>query len=243
MKILVVGNGAMGKRVVEAINNDRETELIGVVSTIGENCFKNFEEVTAVPDVIIDFSHFSFLSEILKYANKNKVAVLIATTGHDDLQLKLIEQTTVPIILAANTSLGVNVMNKIVKDVTKRLPGYDIELVEKHHNMKLDSPSGTAKLLLRSINQSLEEERPLKYGRHGNQKRERNEIGVSVIRGGSIAGEHTVIYAGLDEVIEIKHEAFSKNLFATGAIHAAKFLVKQKPGRYTMEDVLFREDQ
>lgn len=243
MKILVVGYGAMGKKLAEAIKEDDFFELIGVVSPMQEEkfVFSSFELVTEAPDVIIDFSHYSMLEDILDYAKSVKASLLIATTGHSEYQLNLLDEYKdyIALIKTANTSLGINVMNKVLKEMTLALHNFDIEVIEKHHNKKLDSPSGTANLLLNTITDTLDDNYELKYGRYGNEKRDEKEIGVSVIRGGSIVGEHSVLYCGNDEVIEIKHEAFSKNLFVNGALYAAKFLGTRQNGLYTMEDVLF----
>ncbi len=243
MKIAVYGYGTMGKLVVEILKERKNIIFVGAVDekqTVDLSCYKNLNSLPEKPDVIIDFSHFSKLKEILDYAEKNEVALLVATTGHgEDDKIKL-EQASkkIPILVASNTSLGVNLLNELMKYIVPVLEEWDIELIEKHHNKKLDSPSGTAKTLLENISNALKEKREFKYGREGMEKREKKEIGVHSVRGGTIVGEHSVIFAGEDEVIEIKHEAHSKKIFANGAITGAMWLVSQNNGIYKMSDVL-----
>ncbi|MGL5123332.1 MAG: 4-hydroxy-tetrahydrodipicolinate reductase [Fusobacteriaceae bacterium] len=243
MKIAVYGYGTMGKLIVDILKEKKNIIFVGAVDekeTIYTQCYKNLNSLPEKPDVIIDFSHFSKLNEILEYANKNKVALLIATTGHSENdKLKLEEAGKKnPILVASNTSLGVNLLNELMKYIVPVLENWDIELIEKHHNKKLDSPSGTAKTLLENINNTLKEKKEYKYGREGMEKRETKEIGVHSVRGGTIVGEHSVIFAGEDEVIEIKHEAHSKKIFANGAITGAIWLANQDNGMYKMSDVL-----
>ena len=184
------------------------------------------------------------LEEILEIAEKKKVPLLIATTGHNREQNEKIKKISekIPIIKATNTSIGVNILNEITAYATKLLKGFDIEVIEKHHNRKIDAPSGTANTLVEIINKNLveeyEEEYKIVYGREGNNKRTGKEIGVHSIRAGNIVGEHTVIYSKNDEIIEIKHEALSRKIFADGAIKAILYLKNQKAGLYTMKDVL-----
>ncbi|MGL4393349.1 MAG: 4-hydroxy-tetrahydrodipicolinate reductase [Fusobacteriaceae bacterium] len=242
MKIAVFGYGAMGKIVADTINSRENLELVGTVDQIvGEAKFKKLEDMKEKPDVIIDFSHFSKLSEVIDYGLKENIAVFVATTGHSEEQLKYLESASkkIPILKATNTSLGVNLLNELMKYIVPVLQDWDIELIEKHHNKKIDSPSGTAKTLLEKINEALSEKRDYKYGRQGNSKREKKEIGVHAVRGGTIVGEHSVIFAGEDEIVELKHEAHSKKIFANGAVTGAIWLAQKKAGFYKMSDVLF----
>ena len=232
LNILVVGNGAMGKVVFSELTEAGHTGVVSRdMSDIKENNF----------DIIIDFSHIDNISKIEKFATENNIPVVIATTGFSDVQLDLIDSMSkkIPVLYSANYSLGVILMNKIVKQVTQVLSdSFDIEVIEKHHKHKLDSPSGTAKMLVSSIESALPEKYEHKYGREGFSRRKQKEIGIHSIRGGSFAGEHEIIFAGEDEVFSIKHEANSKKIFAQGAIFGAKWLVKQPKGRYNMENVL-----
>lgn len=245
MKIAVYGYGAMGRLLANEIMEKDGMELVACIEAVGDTSekyvFKSLEDVEENIDLIIDFSHYSNIDKIIDYAAKNNTAVVIATTGHSDEQIAKIKETSkvIPVLFASNTSLGINLLNEIMKKIVPILAeGFDIELIEKHHNKKLDSPSGTAKTLLETINSVLEEERNLVHGRFGLKKREKNEIGVHAVRGGTIVGEHSVIFAGTDEIIEIKHEAHSKKVFVTGALKAAEYLFGKEPGLYEMKDVL-----
>ena len=197
-------------------------------------------EVEELADVIIEFTHHSTIDDTLSYAIKTKTPIVIATTGFNDEELTKIKKASniVPIFHSSNMSLGVNVLVKLVKEAAKSLNGFDIEIIEKHHNKKLDAPSGTAVMIANGVKEVLPDSEYI-YGRHGrSDKRSSNEIGIHAIRGGTIVGEHTTIFAGHDEVVEIKHSAQSKDIFAKGAIAAAKFLVKQEAGYYNMNNML-----
>ncbi len=233
MKACVVGYGAMGKIISEMLGDD----LFLNVALECEN--KNFDNVKDKIDVIIDFSSPFNLDMICDYVSKTKTPVVFATTGYSKEQLDKINELSkiAPVLRSANFSLGVIVLNRLVKEVTPLLEGYDIEIIEAHHNKKVDAPSGTAKMLLKSAMDATGYD--AKMGRNGYCPREKNEIGVSAVRGGTIVGEHEVMYCGNDEVITLKHSAQSKKIFATGAIKAARWLKEQKPGFYDMEDVLF----
>ena len=218
MKACVVGYGAMGKIISEMLGDD----LFLNVALECEN--KNFDNVKDKIDVIIDFSSPFNLDMICDYVSKTKTPVVFATTGYSKEQLDKINELSkiAPVLRSANFSLGVIVLNRLVKEVTPLLEGYDIEIIEAHHNKKVDAPSGTAKMLLKSAMDATGYD--AKMGRNGYCPREKNEIGVSAVRGGTIVGEHS---------------AQSKKIFATGAIKAARWLKDQKPGFYDMEDVLF----
>lgn len=238
MKICLVGYGAMGHVVAESIGSN--DTISGIVAP---DYYENLEGIEC--DVIIDFSHHTNVEKIYNYVLKYKKPVVIATTGHTDEELDLINKMSkiVPVLFSSNFSLGVILMNRIIKEISPILrDSFDVELIEKHHNKKIDSPSGTAKMLLNSIEG--DDEIPLVYGRSGIKKREPlGEIGVHSVRGGTIVGEHEVIYAGEDEVISIKHEAFSKKIFARGALTGARWILDKEKGMYNMEDVLFSSDK
>lgn len=230
MEIIIHGTGAMGNVVKELANEDKDIKITGFAD----------ELTTEEGEVIIDFSHFSRLDTLLDYANEKKIPLVIATTGYtDEIYNKMVEVSkNIPILLSSNMSLGINLMQDILEKIVPILYGsYDIELIEKHHNKKVDSPSGTAKTILDVIEKGCSEKMERVYGREGIKKREKNEIGVSVVRGGTIAGEHSVLFCGNDEIIEIKHTALSKKIFGIGAIKAAKFLVNKEPGFYNMKDL------
>lgn len=237
MKACVVGYGAMGK----IISNLLKDELAAVVALECEN--KCLDSVNEDFDVIIDFSNPANLDMIVKYAKSNNKPVVFATTGYtesDYLKIKELSEV-VPVLVSSNFSLGVILLNRLVKQITPILKDdFDIEIIEAHHHHKVDAPSGTAKMLLKSVVDGSGFE-PV-YGRSGYAPRKPNEVGVHAIRGGSIVGNHDVIFAGEDEVLTLSHSAQSKKIFAVGAIKAARFLIKQEVGFYDMEDVLFGDN-
>lgn len=196
------------------------------------------------PDVLIDFSHPSVLDTLIDWAVKNNVPCVIATTGLSGLNQEKLKQAahTIPVFYSANMSLGVNVIIDIVKRMSKILEDkYDIEIIEKHHNQKIDAPSGTALAIADAINTVLSMKHDYIFDRHSRRrKRSKDEIGIHAVRGGTIVGEHSVIYAGNDEIIEIKHTALSKAIFAEGALKAARYIsqLQNKPGLYNMQDML-----
>lgn len=239
MDILICGAGAIGTRLASKIDGSEDMNLVGVVDTLKGQKLEDYSKANV--DGVIDFSHPSNLEMVLTFAKLKNVATLIATTGFNNDDIKVIEEASkdAPIIFTRNTSLGINLMSGIVSQITKSLGmDFDIEVIEKHHNKKIDSPSGTAKLLIDSINSGKEVDGESIYGREGLKKREHGEIGVHSIRGGTIVGEHSVIYAGEDEIIEIKHEAHSKNVFVQGAIRGITWLNGKENGMYTMANVL-----
>lgn len=233
MKACVVGYGAMGHIISDMLKDD----LACNVSI--ELPYKNLNDPKEKFDVIIDFSNPKNLDMICDYVSKNHTPVVLATTGYTDEDLNKIKELSkvAPVLQSANFSLGVILLNRLVKEVTPILnDSFDIEIIEAHHHNKVDSPSGTAKMLL---NSAMDSTHYPKYGREGYSPRDPKEIGVHSIRGGSIVGEHEVLYCGNDEVISLKHTAQSKKIFAVGAIKAANWLLDKKPGLYDMEDVLF----
>ena len=245
LKIIINGySGSMGKVLTKCANEDSEIEIICGASKdeldVPFKTYHKMSEVEELADVIIDFSHHSTIDDTLSYAIKTKTPIVIATTGFNDEELTKIKKASniIPIFHSSNMSLGVNVLVKLVKEAAKSLNGFDIEIIEKHHNKKLDAPSGTAVMIANGVKEVLPDSEYI-YGRHGrSDKRSSNEIGIHAIRGGTIVGEHTTIFAGHDEVVEIKHTAQSKDIFAKGAIAAAKFLVKQEAGYYNMNNML-----
>ena len=239
MKIVVYGAGVMAQYVKESILNTRN-EFLGFIDPLGNGDYVTLKNTDIEYEGIIDFSHFSLLEEVLESAIEKNVPLLIATTGHSEEQLKKINEAAdkIPLIKATNTSVGVSVLNEVVAYATKLLQGFDIEIIEKHHNRKIDAPSGTANTLLEIINENLKEEYDTVYGREGHSKRKEKEIGMHSIRGGNIVGEHSVIFAKNDEIIEIKHEALSRKIFSDGSVKAINYLKGKKPGMYTMKDVL-----
>ncbi|MDE7100687.1 MAG: 4-hydroxy-tetrahydrodipicolinate reductase, partial [Anaeroplasmataceae bacterium] len=210
---------------------------------VGIECeYKTLEDTDHQFDCILDFSNPANLDMIVSYAKKYHKPVVFATTGYTEEQLLKIEDLAkyVPVLRSANFSLGVILLNRLVKMVTPILKeDFDIEIVEAHHHHKVDSPSGTAKMLLNSAMESTNF-KP-NYERVGYSPRKPDEIGMHSIRGGSIVGEHEVLYCGEDEVITLKHQAQSKKIFVVGALKACRFLVHQEVGSYTMDDVLFGE--
>ena len=234
MKAVVVGYGAMGKLLSQMLGDE-------LAANVAIECdYKKLDDVKENFDVIIDFSNPANLDMICDYVSKTKKPVVFATTGYTDEQLKMIDDLskTAPVLRSANFSLGVILLNRLVREVTPILKdSFDIEVIEAHHNKKKDAPSGTAKLLIKSIVD--ETGFKVNEGRSGICPREKNEVGVSAIRGGTIVGEHEVMYCGEDEVLTLKHSAYSKKIFAVGAIKAAKWLVNKPQGFYDMDDVLF----
>lgn len=241
-------NGHMGRVITDIIKNTEGIELVAGIDkyTKVPNEYPVFENIGACDveaDVIIDFSNAAAADELLGYCVEKQVPVVLCTTGLSEEQLAKVEESAkkVAVLKSANMSLGINLLLKILQDAAKVLSpaGYDIELVEKHHNQKLDAPSGTALALADSMNEALGNEYEYVYDRSQvRKKRDVKEIGISAVRAGTIVGEHEVIFAGTDEVIEFKHTAYSRSVFAKGAVEAAKFLAEQKRGMYDMGDVI-----
>lgn len=230
IKIIIHGTGTMSSILKNVIETEKDLEVSGFADDLSNE----------KGDIIIDFSHFSRIPNMLNFAVNNNIPIVICTTGYDDKILSQIKEASskIPILLSSNTSIGISLMNDLVSKMAENLNGFDIEIIETHHNKKVDSPSGTATTLFNAINQTLENKMNLINGREGNHKRDKNEIGMHSIRGGSVVGEHRVIFYGDDEAIEVKHSAMSKKIFVYGAIKAAKFLIGKKPNLYGMKDVL-----
>lgn len=248
IKVLMSGcNGRMGQVISKMVETDDKVKIVAGVDVNTEKnndypVFANPFDCDIAVDVIIDFSHPSAFNNLTKYAIEKKTPLVMATTGLSNEQTESLKEVakSTPVFFSSNMSLGVNLLVDLVKKAAKFLDSnYDIEIIEKHHNQKIDAPSGTALTIADSINSVLNEKCEYIYDRHSRRKkRSPNEIGIHSIRGGNIVGEHSVIFAGTDETIEIKHEASSKDVFAVGAIKAAKFVADKEPGLYGMSDML-----
>ena len=249
IKVLMHGcNGKMGRIVTELVQREQEMEIVAGVDTYQQTenaypVFENIAECNIKADVVIDFSNSKAVDDLLKYCAKEKLPVVLCTTGLSEEQMEDVKETAknTAVLKSANMSLGINLLMKLLKDASKVLAtaGYDVEIVEKHHNQKVDAPSGTALALADSVNDSLGGEYSYVYDRsQTRQKRSEKEIGISAVRGGTIVGEHEVIFAGLDEVVEFKHTAYSRGVFGKGAVEAAKFLKGKPAGMYDMSDVI-----
>jgi len=248
INIIINGyNGKMGKVLINLINNSPKLHLVGGIDKFTDKnvSFKTFIsplEINIDYDVIIDFSRPEALKDLLKISKEKNKPLVICTTGFNEEDLNSIEQYSkvIPIFKSANMSYGVNIINNILKLISEKLyENYDIEIIEKHHNQKIDSPSGTALLLANTIKESISDETFYNYGRFGNKKREKKEIGIHALRGGSIVGDHAIIYSGIGEVIEISHKAISRDVFALGALKAAEYISSVKtPGLYDMNDLI-----
>ena len=239
--------GKMGRFIHDVIyaRNDCETAfgIDKVTTPYGDfPIYENVSEIPQKPDVIIDFSHPSVLDDLLDYCLTSGTPVVLATTGYNDEQIAKIHKASeqIPVFFTFNMSLGINLLTELAKKATQILGGqFDIEIIEKHHNQKIDAPSGTAIMLANAINEELDNSYNYVYDRHSvRQKRAKNEIGMHAIRGGTIVGEHEIIFAGRDEVISLKHEAHSKQVFAVGAVNAAVFMCGKPAGLYAMKDLL-----
>ena len=246
MNVLVYGFGLMGKKVTQAVRDNAQMNLVGVVSPvfdakIDEKMYASLNEVHEKVDAIIDFSHPDNLNDILKFGVKNHCALVLATTGYSEQQILHIEEASsqIPIFQSYNTSFGVSMLTKIVKEVAKEFyeNGYDIEIIEKHHNQKIDAPSGTAKLLYDVIHEDIEETKEVYDRSTVHHKRERNEVGIQSVRAGTIFGEHSVLFAGHDEIIEVKHTALSKEVFVQGAISACLKIADKENGLFSLKNL------
>ena len=240
-------NGHMGQVITGLIKADEGIELVaGIDKYTGiandYPVFESLEKCDVEADVIIDFSNAAAADALLTYCEEKKMPVVLCTTGLSEEQLaKIPAAKKTAVLKSANMSLGINLLMKLLKEATKVLApaGYDMEIVEKHHNQKLDAPSGTAIALADSMNEAMDEAYHYVYDRsQERKKRDTKEIGISAVRGGTIVGEHEVLFAGTDEVIEFKHTAYSKTIFGKGAVEAAKFLAGKPAGLYDMSDVI-----
>ena len=248
-KVIMSGcNGKMGQVITGICKEDADIEIVAGIDPYDgiKNDYPVFSNISLCDvdaDVIIDFSNAKAVDDVLVYSVEKLVPVVLCTTGLSEEQLKKVEDASkkVAILKSANMSLGINTLMELLKTAATIFApaGFDMEIVEKHHNQKLDAPSGTALALADAMNDALDQKYEYKYDRsQERKKRDKYEIGISAVRGGNIVGEHEVIFAGMDEVIEFKHTAYSKGVFAKGAVEAAKFLKGKAAGHYEMSDVI-----
>ena len=243
-------NGKMGRAITTLAKEDAEVEIVAGVDAYTEVAneypvFDSIEKCDVEADVVIDFSNAKAVDGLLDYCVEKQIPVVLCTTGLSEEQLQKVEEASkkVAVLRSANMSLGINLLMQLLKQATKVLSpaGYDIEIVEKHHNQKLDAPSGTAIALADSINEAADGQYEYVYDRSQvRKKRDKKELGISAVRGGTIVGEHEVLFAGIDEVIEFKHTAYSRTVFGKGAVEAAKFLAGKEAGKYDMSDVVLK---
>ncbi len=247
-KIIMNGcNGRMGQAITRLVSGDDECEItagfdVNDVISNSYPVFKNPNDYTGEADVVIDFSHPSSLTNILSYCKSRNLPIILATTGYTAEQKEEMQKAAkeIPVFFSANMSLGINLLISLAKTAAKLLEGgFDIEIVERHHNQKLDAPSGTALAIADAIDETLSYPAEYIYDRHSaRRKRRPSEIGIHSVRGGTIVGDHDVIFAGKDEVIELKHSAYSREVFAVGAVRAAKFMNGKAAGMYSMNDLI-----
>ena len=249
VKIIMHGcNGHMGQVISGIVEKDPDAEIVAGIDIAdqGKNSYPVFTDIDTCQveaDAIIDFSSAKATDKLLEYSAARQIPVVLCSTGLSQEQLAKVEETSrkVAVLKSANMSLGINTLLKLVQDAAKVLAtaGFDMEIVEKHHRLKVDAPSGTALALADSINEAMDNQYHYVYDRsQKREKRDDKEIGISAVRGGTIVGEHEIIFAGQDEVIEFKHTAYSKAIFGKGAVEAAKFLAGKPAGRYDMSDVI-----
>lgn len=249
VKVIMHGcNGKMGQVITRLIEQDKDVEIVAGIDLYdgianSYPVFPRIDDCDVEADVIIDFAASVAVDALLDYCVEHKMPVVLCTTGLSNEQIVKVEEASkkVAILKSANMSLGVNLLFKLLKEAAGTLApaGFDIEVVEKHHNLKKDAPSGTALALADAINEELDNRYEYVYDRSQRREaRSENEIGISAVRGGTIVGEHDVIFAGEDEVITFTHTAYSKAIFGKGAVQAAKFLKGKGAGLYTMQDVI-----
>ncbi|MCB5940946.1 4-hydroxy-tetrahydrodipicolinate reductase [bacterium 210820-DFI.6.52] len=249
VRILLAGAlGKMGRVVSQCVSEREDCQIAAGIDIVGSAedlpfpLYRSIGECPLEGDVIVDFSHPSLLGEILRFAREKKVPAVICTTGLSPEQVSEIKESAkeVPIFFSANMSLGINLLSALAQKAAQVLGGqFDIEILEKHHNQKVDAPSGTALMLADAINEVADGRYEYVYDRHSvRRKRGKEELGIHSVRGGTIVGEHEVIFAGRDEVLTLSHSATSKEVFAVGAVNAAVFLAGQKPGLYDMASLL-----
>lgn len=241
-------NGKMGRVLAKLINEEKNMEVVaGIDREVDkfENTFPVYSNIFSClekGDVLIDFSHPSTIKNTLDFCVETKTPIVTATTGLSGEETALFVEASksIPVFQSSNMAVGISVIIDLAAQAAKALGNtFDIEIIEKHHNKKVDSPSGTAYMIANALNETFQQKKEYVYGRHGKEdQRTENHIGIHAVRGGTIVGEHTVIFAGPDEIIEIKHTALSKDIFALGAIRAAKFILNQKNGYYNMNDLI-----
>lgn len=246
-KIILCGaNGKMGHVIQSVVAGRDDCEIVAGVDINTESngfpVYSTFGEIKETADVIIDFSNPALLDSMLAFSEDKKIPVVIATTGYDDKQKKQIEKASekCAVFFTYNMSMGINLLANLAKKATEVLGSdFDIEIVEKHHNQKIDAPSGTALMLADAICEEIDDNMKYEYDRHSKrEKRSKNEIGIHSVRGGTIVGEHEIIFAGRDEIITLSHSARSKEIFAVGAVNAAVFMSGKDSGMYSMKDLI-----
>lgn len=249
IKIIMHGcNGHMGQVITQLVKDDPNAEIAAGIDIVDnrDNGYPVFTDIFACDvkaDVIIDFAAAAAVDNLLEFGRQRQIPIVLCTTGLTEQQLELVKDTSreVAILKSANMSLGINTLLKLLKDAAKVFgpAGYDIEVVEQHHRLKKDAPSGTALALADSVNEALDNKYEYVFDRsRRSEQRPDKEIGISAVRGGTIVGVHDVIFAGTDEVITFNHTAYSKSVFAKGAIEAGKFLAGKPAGMYDMADVI-----
>ena len=238
-------NGKMGAAVTKAVSERDDCRIVAGVDLYGDNAnfkvYRSFSQLDVKGDVIIDFSNPSVLDSMLEYAKNSNTPMIICTTGFSEDQVSKIKEASkdVAVFYSGNMSLGINLIIELSKKAASILGNnFDVEIIEKHHNQKIDAPSGTALMIADGISEILTESQYV-YDRHAyRKKRDKNEIGIHAIRGGTIVGEHEVIFAGHDEIFSLKHQALSKEVFAVGAVNAAVYLKDKQSGMYDMGNLL-----
>ncbi len=248
-RIIINGcNGMMGKTIAAIAKEDADTTVAAGIDIASDDrneypVFSEISKCNAEADVLIDFSIAGALDGLLRYAEEKKMPLVLCTTGYSEVQIEKIQKASeyLTIFRSPNMSLGINILMKLVKEAASILAaeGFDVEVVERHHRLKIDAPSGTALALADSVNEAMGHQYEYIMDRSGRrEKRGKKEIGISAVRGGTIVGEHDVLFAGIDEVITLSHAAYSKSVFAKGAVAAAKYLAGKPTGYYTMTDVV-----
>lgn len=248
LRIILHGSsGRMGKVLREMISENPGMAVVAGIDAVTDKDadfpqFSKASDCNIDADAVIDFSNHSAVPALMEFCLSKNLPVVVCTTALTDECLKTIDEAAskIPVFRSANMSLGINALAKALKTITPVLePSFNVEIVEKHHNKKKDSPSGTAILLADAVNSGCQTKKDYIFGRHGKDDECKiTDLGIHAVRGGTIPGEHTVIYAGPDEVIELTHTALSRNIFAEGAVKAAEFLAGKPAGRYSMDDLV-----
>lgn len=250
--LLIHGFGAMGKIVYQEAQKDPQIQIVAIVEPSGQNHVTGNTpllcDLAAAPaaDIVIDFSHPDFLNNVLQYGETHQAKLVLATTGYQESQLAQIAKTaeSMAIFQSYNMSLGLRMLLEALQVLAPQAKGhYDIEIEERHHRKKIDAPSGTAWLIFRTLAKLLPGKKAVLNRSDSKQARKDDEIGIVALRGGTIFGEHTVLFAGEDELIEIKHTALSKRIFATGALSAAQFLLDKQKGLYNLDNIVAHSNQ
>ncbi|MFT8348384.1 4-hydroxy-tetrahydrodipicolinate reductase [Clostridium saccharoperbutylacetonicum] len=247
IKIVLNGcSGKMGKMITDCSTKFKNLEIVAGIDKFQSNApypiFENAQVLNLEYDVLLDFSRAEALNDLLNLTEKTQKPLVICSTGFTPEDIALIDEKskTLKLFRSGNMSFGINLISSLLKKITPMLYGnYDIEIIEKHHNQKVDAPSGTALMLADAAKESIKDTTKYVYGREGNAKREENEIGIHAVRGGGIIGDHEVIFAGTGEVIELTHKAISREVFAVGALKACEYMATvSNPGLYDMNDVI-----